>query len=1217
MNSKLRNVVALVAVGLMVAFCMPAMGQVLKSGIRGTVTDTQGAVVAGADVKATETGTNVTHTAKTDGSGEFHFNLIPPGTYKIEASFKGFKTSVQTGILASAGSDVSVGAIKLTAGGITETVDVTADAPLIETNNAQVTNTFAGTALTTFAGIQENEGLDSLALFVPGVNNSRDLGFSNTNGPGFAVNGLRSRNNDQQIDGQNNNDNSVGGPGLFVSDVEFVQQYVLVTNQFGPEYGRNAGSVVNVITKSGTNAWHGSVFETENNSFLNALGNNAKRFTTHPDGSHLTGPDRSNDEFGGFTIGGPIVKNKLFFFGGFDQEIFSSIADIHTDNLTPTPAGLAKLNGCFPGSTALQAWNKFGPFAIDGAHVVPTTVPLNTAVVDSPRAFIPLSITNGTVTCDDVQFGGVSRFLSDPTHNFNFVNKVDWQHGSDQITGRYIFNRGNSFNNDFGDAAAGYPVNVPALSQAALLTWTHNLGSHMVNEARIAFGRLNVDFGGNTLNTVPTGDQLDQAVSRVTFRFPSAFADPGTSAAALPFLPNLGFLGIGAATNLPQFRIVNTWQAQDNWNYVLGKHTLKAGVNWTYQRSPNGFLPNVDGSYRYDGWGNIDVVGLTTSFVANQPDRVTVAKGPTSLDFREYDTFVYAGDDWKIRQNLTLNIGVTWSYYGQPANLFNDITTKQQTGPNPFWAPSLPTSITTFPTFPAPKNSFGPSLGFAYSPQWGGFLTGHGKTVIRGGYRFLYDPPYYNIYLNMATAAPQVFAQTFSGGAANSKPIPAVPIGPNVRNSLNSFLTPGVFDPRKFNQTSMSPDFGPDKVSSYSLGIERELSRNTAVEVRYAGNRAYNLFQTINGNPKILALSQDFPAVTAGLTPCPASKQVTTPGFPLASTDVGRVNCGTGVERLRTNTGYSYYNALQTEFRANNMFKQLTVRAGYTFSKTLDNVSEIFSSFGAGGTNAAAQNPLNVGKGEYSFSGLDVPNSFTFSVNEELPFHKDQKGFVGHVIGGWQLSANYILSSGQRYTPSQIFMSQFSGAKDYFDSAFYNAFFGAEVERPYLGNPSAPATSVGIFAGDACGNFGACVTAATNPKQLISLNAINQTSGLDAFNGNFNEVKVTPNDVRYIVNGKQANSVFGTPFGNVGRNTAVDAITNTMNASIIKTIKLTEKNSFEFRVTAINALNHFNFNSIDPFLEDAGLSTAGTGFGDPAVTGAAGRRLIFRGKFSF
>src|SRR6185312_5159677 len=187
--------------------------------------------------------------------------------------------------------------------------------------------------------------------------------------------------------------------------------------------------------------------------------------------------------------------------------------------------------------------------------------------------------TETTVVCPGVQFGGVTRILPTPTHNFNFVNRFDYQRGNDNFMARYLFNRGNNFNLDFGDGAAGYPVSVPALSQAILIGWTHNLSSRMVNEARVGFNRLNVDFGGNTIGTVPTADQVSNAVTRVTFRTP-------------------GFLAVGTATNLPQDRIVNTWQAQDNWNYVVGKHTFKAGVNYTFQRSPNIFLPNLNGAFR-------------------------------------------------------------------------------------------------------------------------------------------------------------------------------------------------------------------------------------------------------------------------------------------------------------------------------------------------------------------------------------------------------------------------------------------------------------------------------------------------------------------------------------------------------------------------------------------------------------------------------------------
>src|SRR5258708_2196787 len=248
-----RLVLAIVTLALL--WAIPSAGQVLKGSISGTVADQQGAVVSGALVKATNTATGTTQTTTTDNSGLFRFNLIQAGNYKIEVSAQGFKTAVEKDILVGAGRDSGVGAVKLTVGETNTTVEVSAEAPLIESTQAQITNTFSGVALEHFAGVQENEGLDNLALFVPGVVSVRDQGFSNANGGGgFAVNGVRGRNNDQEIDGQNNNDNSVAGPALFVADPEFVQQYAIVTNQFGPEYGRHAGSVVNLITKSGTNA---------------------------------------------------------------------------------------------------------------------------------------------------------------------------------------------------------------------------------------------------------------------------------------------------------------------------------------------------------------------------------------------------------------------------------------------------------------------------------------------------------------------------------------------------------------------------------------------------------------------------------------------------------------------------------------------------------------------------------------------------------------------------------------------------------------------------------------------------------------------------------------------------------------------------------------------------------------------------------------------------
>jgi carboxypeptidase family protein len=1184
-------------------WCIPSVGQVLKGSISGTVTDPQGAVVSGAQVKATNTATGAVLTTTSDSSGLFRFNLIPAGDYKVEVAAKGFKTAVQNGVLVSAGRDTGLGALKLTVGETSTTVEVTAEAPLIETSQAQVTNTFSGTQLSTFAGVQENEGLDNLALFVPGVSSSRDNNFSNTNGGGgFSVNGLRGRNNDQQIDGQNNNDNSVAGPGLFVSDSEFVQQYVLITNNFGPEYGRNSGSVVNIITKSGGNAWHGSIFGTENNSILNSLNNfdkNTDICGSGPDSNCLKKPNRLNDEFGGFTVGGPILKNKVFLFGGFDEEIVSQKVTFNTSNLTPTPAGLATIAACAGmDPAAISAMSKYGPFAISAG---------NPTINGTPQTGIMAS-------CPAAEFAGVSRTVGQPDHVFDWILRNDIQLGSDTITSRYIFNRNNFFNgNDNG--AGGWFFNVPALSQAALISWTRNISTHMVNEARVSFGRLNVEFGGNQFGTEPTAGNLDQAVANVSFRAS-------------------GLLGFGPATNLPQQRIVNTWQGQDNVNYVMGKHTLKAGVNWTYQRSPNIFLPNINGQYQFQNWD---------SFFANKPRRIRIANGQSLLDFREYDTFAYGGDDWKIGKNLTLNLGLTWSYYGQPANLFNDVTVPRESNPatalwagtepvgldglnNTFSNPgaAIPLAARTEPSIPAPKNSFGPSLGFAYTPQWGGFLTGNGKTTFRGGYRMLYDPPFYNIYLNISTSAPMTFLNTVP--KASTHPLPANPIGPNVRSALAPAIQKGVFDPREFAQTHITPDFGPDKVQSWSFGMERELTKNAAIEARYVGNHAYNLFQTLDGNPFIGDLKRDFPnLVPAGLTPC-TTPLYTNAAAPFGGFDpTGRTDCNQGVLRTRANTGYSNYHAAQVEFRANNLFKQLTVRSSYTFSKTLDNVSEIFSTFGGGNSVFFAQNPANQikGNGEYSFSGLDYPHQWSILATEQLPFFKEQHGLAGHILGGWSVSANYLIASGQRYSPVQASaLAAFTAAGDYYDVGYVLNFAGADTAHPFFGNPSAPVTQVGIFAADACnllastGTEPVCNPAIAN--QLVSLNAANKGAGITGA-----PVFVTKDQVRFIINGGEAQSIFGTPFGNVPRNPTQDAISNIGNLALFKNIKLGEHASFEFHTTFQNVFNHSNFSSIDPVLEDAGLTGAFTGFGDPTQTPSVNtgapptRRIFFGGKVTF
>jgi len=1187
----------------------PANAQVSKGSISGSVTDAQGAVIVGASIKALSKDTNQEFATGTDSAGLFRLNLLPPGTYRVEVAKQGFRKLVFDNVEVSVGADRGLGAVKLEIGELSATVEVSAAQPLLESTEAQITNAFTASSLSTFVGVLENQGLDNLALTVPGVASVRDNSFSNTNGAAFTVNGLRGRNNDQQIDGQNNNDNSVAGPAVFLSDPEFVQEYQITTNNFSAEYGRNSGSVVNVITKSGTNQFHGSVYGTESNSAFNALSNTQK--ASQASGFEgLTKPARFNDEFTGGTIGGPIWKDHAFFFGGFNDEIVSQQQVFGTGSLTPTPAGIATLAACFPNSTSVAALQKYGPYAITAGNPqqqgTATTETLSTC-------------TDGVTRT--LQRNGIQRQLPTGSKSYNFPIKIDLQTAKNHFYGRYLYNKSTFFNLDPGqsEAAAGYTFDNPGLGQDYGFSWVRTISTRMSNEFRASYGRVNFTFGGNSSgNTIPPSGQISQALANIVF------------SSATPLLQ------FGPLTNLPQGRIVNTYQFQDNWNYFRGRHSLKAGVNFTYQRSPNNFLPNLNGQFRFASWG---------AFGQNVPNRIRIASGNPNLDFREKDTFAYFGDDFKVRNNLTLNLGVTWTYYGQPANLFHTNSVKQQTGPNPLWNPALPQSITTFPSIPAPTNSWAPGVGFAWTP--GGRFTGNGKTVVRGGYRLAYDPPFYNIYLNIASAAPNVLLNTLLSANARANPLLANPTGPNVRAQLQPFLTTGVFDPRTFNETSITPNFGPQRTHLWSLGVQREIVSNAVFEVRYVGNRATQLFQTVNGNPAIAGLAALYPKlVPAGLTPCPTAQAA----VPAA---VGRVNCQLGVVRERTNTGYSDYQAVQSEFRANDLWHQLTVKAGYTFSKTTDNVTEIFSTGAGGNTNAFAQSQVNYTGQEHGTSGLDFPSNFYVVFSEALPFFRNQHGFAGHVLGGWTISANYFITSGQPYTPVQGALNCNSGGGSCdpngpgnpYDGVFNNAFVGADgALRPFLGSNSALVDTVGIFAGDQCAvvtkgpNTGSlCGNPAITPTTLVSLNGANNgligtlvdptdSTGKTILADPSNPAKVvTSKDVHFIANTATANSVFGTPFGNVGRNVLRDYWTNVGNFGLFKTVKMTERVQLQWHMTMLNVFNHPNFFSIDPLLDDAGLSSEATGFANPRVfsggiqsaVGTPGRSIRFGLKFSF
>ena len=1140
--------------------------QVVKGTIQGSVVDSSGAVVPGAQIAVLDPATSSTGEAISDDTGAFRIPLLAIGSYNLTVTKQGFRKLSLMGVQVNSAVSTSVGALQLEVGQATTTVEVTAEAAMVDSSQAQVSNTLTSTTIAQLPTVGQNEGLDNLAVLLPGVNASRDNNYSNQNGVGFSANGVRGRNNDQQIDGQNNNDNSVAGPGIFLGNTDWVQEYQVTTSNFGVEYSRNSGSVVNIMTKSGTNAWHGDAFVTENSWKTATLTNTQKAF------EGLTQVPIYNDEFSGVSVGGPVVKNKVFVFAGFDNQILPGTTVETTGSLEPTPNGLQTLLACLPNSGTLQALGTYGPYAITAGNPQPQASSLTMKTISG------VTCANGSaLSLTPIEFAGVQRTLPTPIKVYDWMARMDYQGSKDRIYGRFLRQSENYANAD-GYGWAGYPVSVPSIGLQAGVDWTRTFSSNVVNEARINYGRLTVEFGGNSIgNTVP--DQNNLASGLAVVNVPSGYA---------AFGPQAGF---------PQGRIINTYQLQDNLSWIHGKHTLKAGTNLTYQRSPNVSLSNYDGSFTFS---------TLARYIQDIPSSISITLGNPNLDFREHDNFFYVGDDYKVTRNLTLNMGLSYAYFGQPGNLFHRQDVARENGSAPFFDPALPLAVRVAPLLPSHKTDFGPSVGFAYSPNWGGIFGGSGKTVLRGGYRLTYDPAFYNFYLNMQSSTPQVLSQSLSGATAAANPLPANPLGYNVRSQLASFMTLGVQDPRNFNQTTVSPDFGPDHMQGWSFGIQRELGPHAVFESRYVGNHGGRLFQSLNGNPDVSGLADSFPnLVPSGVTPCSSENAV-------VANAVGRENCNLGVERLRSNTAVSDYAGWQNELRANNLWNQLTMLSSFTWSKTTDNTSEIFGAAsnngtGAGNTIAFAQNPFDTLHGEHSLSGLDFPKQWTLSFVEALPFYRGQHGLAGHVLGGWALSGSYILSSGQPWTPIQYAINSGTGGGVY-DSSFDAYYVGLqETARPFAGNPRAAVANVGIYAGDLC-NYDGTAGCTLPTSTMLSWNAYNQGNGAYV---------TSPNAVRVIVNGTYADSVYGQPWGNVGRNTFRDAATNRANFQVSKDTNITERVRVRFDTSFLNVFNHPNYSSVDPYLDDAGYTSETTGFGIPSLWDGGGRTIKFGLKIFF
>ena len=1190
MEKKLLDIWQVVFVMAMLLLAVGVgFGQGIVTGsISGTVIDPQSAVVAGANVRATHVETGRVFSTTSSTAGVVQLPSLPLGNYTVVVEAKGFSTYRVDNVLVEVGKDTSLGLMDLKLGSAAETVTVEGGvSPLVEATTDQLSETFESKAV---ESVPLGNTYDSFVLFTPGVATAGSGGFENNNGAEFSINGQRSRSNNFQLDGQNNNDNTIGGPSIFFGNQDVIAELQVVTN-YDAEYGRNLGGVVNYVTKAGTNAFHGTGFEFWQGDRFDSLQNQEKSpvfgfcapgqtSTTLDPCSTPVVPRFVENQFGG-TVGGPIKRDKIWFFGSANFERIRTAGAPYssTNSLTPDAKGIQELQTDFPNSLGVAALAQFGP----------ATVPLGSPTFNN---ITQIAVAGAP---SDIEMGTLTRFLAQPFNDYEATGRVDFQLTSkDRFFTRYIFQKTIQTNEAFfggAPSAAGQIVNVGGRNQQIGLDWTRTFSSEFLNQVRFSYSRSTSAFDGGAFpNCVLTSFGSCP---------PSISINPTTldSAGDLP-------LSFGQNIVFPQGRIINVYELQDNASRIHGKHVMKWGGEYDRQRSPNYGLFFGNTAFTFNSFGDL---------ISNTPvsDSTTVAFGQPVLRFKENDVALYFQDDWRVKDNLTLNLGLRWEFYQQASNILHDESVAQQTGPHPFWDTSLPLSQTTVAKLPNHYRNFGPVLGFAWTPRiWGN----NNKTVIRGGFRVAYDFAYYNLATNVEQSAPFTNLATLNVGLPTVSSL----TGGNISAALLSDLTPNE-NPGLATELQFGNNFRNPYSQQWNLGVQHQIGSKLAAEVRYVGSHTLDNFQETNGNPDILPLiNAGFGNLVPAGTPCPGTNTLPgNTGVDTKGNPVGYANCNYSRVIKYTNSAFSNYNGLQTQFRLQN-WHGFTGEAGYTWSKTMDNTSEAFSTNG-GTFFALAQNPFNVTGAEYGQSNYNFPNVFTLLWVYDLPSPSQGSGFLGRWMGGWQINGTYRYNSGQPYTVEQS--PQLGSLCD--PTNFTNG--GLDACRPILSKASLPFNSVGQYCDGTLLNCPTAVAPGTTflpAGTLVSVNAGCIGSG----NGTTSQCPVTPvSAAHWIINNPEAATVLGSPFLGVGRNTERGQAISTVNMSVYKNTKVTERLTIQLQADAFNLFNHQwrgiplqNVSNPAQFGTNVFNANGGDTFAGNIITDGIGRRrLQFGAKVIF
>jgi len=1067
--------------GMVVAllFSFVAIAQTTLGIIAGSVSDSSGAVVQGATVTVQRIEGGEPITATTGPTGDFRVQSLTPGTYRVKVTAERFSATELSNIAVAPSVTTPVN-VKLSVGSATETVTVDASVQQVQTDNGQIDAVIPTTQIRDLPIVGGNPY--SLAVTLPGVSQP-DVRGQFTNGADFSVNGLRPRSNNFLIDGFDNNDYAITGQALQPTNQEAVANVTILQNAYAAEYGRGGGSVSNLTYKSGTNNFHGAAWEQYNGAVLNAV-------TAEQQASGLTTPPHAVNNLFGFTIGGPAIKNKLFLFGtsqwtrDYGAETFASTLTV------PTAAGLATLQS-LPSNNNIQVMLQ----SLKGI-VAPSPVGAPVALADRP----------GCTPCN-VQFGTITRTNSGASLAYEWTVRGDYTASEhDQIFARFTSTYSSLSPDLFANSTALPTQDTQQGGPARNLGifWSHTFSPTVLNEFRFSQQTIGFTFA-------PLAATLAQPIAH----------DPGISFTdsfgGTPGGTNLGGFSQGA---FPQGRQHQTYQFQDAVSLVKGKHNIKVGADLTTLLVTDEIPFNSDGLAVFSGGGTCTVNGVATATCSDLENYIDDFTGPNGNISKQFGNpkistptsqqAYYFEDSWKLRTNFTLDYGLRYEY--QPPDAENVLAY-----PAVDRATVLTNPLQTAIPVKSYRNAWGPRVGFSYAPKFWQGLFGENKTVIRGGGGVFYDTFFTNISVNAGAGSPNTLGgTTFGTGQPRGVPqaLESIAAITAVADPLNSIET-------------VTDNLRNPKTYQWNLNVQRELPGKLIAQVAYVGTRGEFLYANEELNPRVYSVVSLFPP---GSVPPP-----------FVGTEVdNRENPLKGSITVRGNRGDSIYHALQTEVIRN--AGRLSLRGAYTWSRSIDNGSEIFTNSGGSTIWQDVNNPSS-DRGPSTFNHTNVA-AFTWVYALPGPSMR----FLNQVLGGWETSGSIILQSG---APANLYFGGLDVNGD-----------GRGNDRPSLVNPNVP-----INVSSAClSALGVCSTGIalldTNPNDVAILGA----PLTDVFTG----APVSMSQVHYLAN-------LGHN-GNIGRNSIDLPGLEQYNLSVLKNFKMPfgEGHQLQFRADFLNAFNHFN-----------------------------------------